>query len=189
MTSDLYQKIALISWISSFYCSSSLPLASTRWVWSTFSNHCSLSSNQHCSITSTTSTIFSSEKKSATLGIEHGAAGKVFSKNSILQPAWNNQTKKLKMKITERWYLPSQGRPGFDFFLYSLFFLLLKIRLNRLLPETAAAVVKENPSNADETKKCRKRRSSLVRVLFFGYATFFLPTHFLPTLFLLIQFW
>ena len=40
------------------------------------------------------------------------------------------------------------------FFLYSLFFLLLKIRLNRLLLETAAAaaVVKENPSNADETK-------------------------------------
>ena len=32
----------------SFFCSSSLPLASARWVRSTFSSHCPLSSNQHC---------------------------------------------------------------------------------------------------------------------------------------------
>ena len=50
------------------YCSdfkpfcTSLPLASTTWVWSTFSSHCPFSSYLRHWLTSATSTIFSSEK-------------------------------------------------------------------------------------------------------------------------------
>ena len=52
-----------------------LLLASTRWVRSTFSSHCSLSPYQGRWLTSTMPLIFSSEKISGMLGIEPGAAG------------------------------------------------------------------------------------------------------------------
>ena len=40
------------------FCSTGSPLASTRWVWLTFSSHCPLSSNQHRWLTSAASIIF-----------------------------------------------------------------------------------------------------------------------------------
>ena len=52
------------------FCSTSLPLASTRCVRSTFSSHCLFSPKQRCWLTSATSTFFSSEKISGMLGIE-----------------------------------------------------------------------------------------------------------------------
>ena len=51
-----------------------LALPSTRGVQSIFSNHCPLSSNQRCWLTSTTSLIFSSMKILVLLGIEPRAA-------------------------------------------------------------------------------------------------------------------
>ena len=57
------------------FCSTSLPLASTRWVHSTFSSHCLLCSKQHRWIISAATTNFSSKNFSGTLGIEPGAAG------------------------------------------------------------------------------------------------------------------
>ena len=47
--------------LRSIFCSTSFPLASTRWVLSTFSSHCQRSSKQCRWLTSATSTIFSSE--------------------------------------------------------------------------------------------------------------------------------
>ena len=58
-----------------FLCCTSLPLASTRWVQSTFSNHCPISFMQSFSLTSATSTISSSEIFLGTLGVKPGAAG------------------------------------------------------------------------------------------------------------------
>ena len=47
--------------VCSVFCSTGLPLASTRWVRSRFSSHCPLSSYQHRWLTLTMSIIFSSE--------------------------------------------------------------------------------------------------------------------------------
>ena len=44
--------------LESFLCSTSLPLASTKWTWSTFSSWCPLSPKQHRWLTYATSTIF-----------------------------------------------------------------------------------------------------------------------------------
>ena len=55
-------------WIISYFCRTGLPLARTRWAWSTFSSHCPLSSNQHRWLTWATSIIFSSEEKFGTAG-------------------------------------------------------------------------------------------------------------------------
>ena len=55
-----------------FFCSASLPLACTRWVQSTLSSHCPLSSKQ---FNLNNIYNFSSEKNSVKLGIEPGAAG------------------------------------------------------------------------------------------------------------------
>ena len=41
-----------------YFCSTGLPLTRTRWVWSTFSSHCTLSSNQRWWLTSATLIIF-----------------------------------------------------------------------------------------------------------------------------------
>ena len=40
------------------FCSTGMPPASTRWIWSTFLNHFPLSSNQQCCLTTATSIIF-----------------------------------------------------------------------------------------------------------------------------------
>ena len=60
------------------FCFTNLPQARIRWVRSTFSSHCPLSSKQRCccwlSLASST-IIFSSEKNSGTLGIKRGVAG------------------------------------------------------------------------------------------------------------------
>ena len=53
-----------------FFCSTSLPLASNRWVWSTFSSRCPLSSKHGRRLTSVTSTIFSYEIILGMLGIK-----------------------------------------------------------------------------------------------------------------------
>ena len=44
-----------------FLCRTGLPLARTRWVWSTFPSHCPLSSNPRCWLTSATLIRFSSK--------------------------------------------------------------------------------------------------------------------------------
>ena len=54
----------------SFFCSNRLPQASTRWLQSTFTSHCPLSSKQHRWLTSASSTIYFSEKNLGTLGID-----------------------------------------------------------------------------------------------------------------------
>ena len=56
------------------FCSTNLPQASTRWVGSTFSSHCQLSSKQPRWLTSATLIIFSSEI-SGMLGIKLQTAG------------------------------------------------------------------------------------------------------------------
>ena len=43
--------------LDSNFCSTGLPLVGTRWVWSTFSSHSPLSSNQRCWLISATSII------------------------------------------------------------------------------------------------------------------------------------
>ena len=58
-----------------FFCRDGLPLARSRWVWSTFSSHCPLSSIQPHWLTSATSIFFPHKKISWTLGIKPGAAG------------------------------------------------------------------------------------------------------------------
>ena len=57
------------------FCRTSLPLASSRCVRSTFLSHCPLSSKQCRWLTSARSTNFSSEKYLGMLGIKPGAAG------------------------------------------------------------------------------------------------------------------
>ena len=74
------------SQIISLFCSAILPLVSTRWVQSTFSSLCPLSSKQRRWLTSVTSTIFSSEIFLGTLGIEPGAAG--YGSMSIIFLIW-----------------------------------------------------------------------------------------------------
>ena len=57
------------------WISTSLPLASTWWVWSTLASHSTLLFKQRCWLTSASSTIFSSGKKLGMLGIKSGATG------------------------------------------------------------------------------------------------------------------
>ena len=56
-------------WLAFFFCTG-LPLARTRWVRTTFSSHCTLSSNQYSWLTSATAIIISSENSLGMLGIK-----------------------------------------------------------------------------------------------------------------------
>ena len=57
------------------FCCTILPLASTRWVCSRFSSHCSLSSKQLCWLTSATLKFFPSQIVSGAMGIKPRVAG------------------------------------------------------------------------------------------------------------------
>ena len=63
-------------WGILFCSTTSLPLATTRWVQSTCSSHCLLPTKQHCGLTSATSTIFYSEKNLGLLGTERAAGSR-----------------------------------------------------------------------------------------------------------------
>ena len=60
--SEMHQWLLSSTWSRVTFCSTSLPLPSTRWVRSTFSSHCSLFSKQRRWLTSPTLTMFSSKK-------------------------------------------------------------------------------------------------------------------------------